>query len=359
MKKLTKFLLSISMFWMINSASAQEMRDSIVTRTITERKTHDTTRVVTHDTTYVVSHDSVYTKIDTIKVPVIPPQTNVVIKGMYVHPDQCTIGSATSENNFLTWAKREGVNTLNVYGRSFLYSSTKRDQLAAFVAKAKNSYGMILVTIDCRLTNSGELPGWQAYLAKYAQTVSVIEPLTEFEPWIAGSNGFDYPGFYNLVRTMGNLCKQYNIKMNFYEGWIGYSGSNFTPGQSAVDSMVKYCDRIFISNYVTVSDYTSTSASLGTWDNRMDIRCGYLGVACPRVGKVKIDVVEIVSLEPVFLYSIYACPVTATNKCNAYFGPRYDNAVTAYKLSTPTVLKYTNLVGRTIFFSKYAMQGHP
>jgi len=341
-----KILTLIAIILCIHNSQAQLTRDSLIYTKITKQ--------VSHDTTYTVYHDSTFTRIDTIKVPV---PGNVTLKGMYGHPDQVNIGNATSENNFLAWCKKEGVNMINMYARAYLYDESSRTKLAAFVKKAKENYGIIEFSVDVRMTDSRELPGWKAYYAKYNGTISMIDALTEFEPYIRNSSGvYDYPGFFNLIRTMGALTKQYGTKLEHYEGWIG---NNYSNPQAAVDSMVKYCDRIFISNYVKISDYNSTSSSLGAWDARMDKRCAAIAVGCKNMGKAKIDIVEIVSLEPVFLFSLYACPATSTNKCNSFFGSAYNKAVQYYDQSTADVLKYTDLIGRTIFYSKYGMQTHP
>lgn len=356
MKKHILFIV----FALLTSFAFGQIRDSIVARKVTIPVTHDTTFVVTVPT----SHDSSYTVYDTLHIP-----TSVVLKGMYGHPNQVTIGNSSSENIFLAYAKSKGTNMLNMYARAYLYDDTKRTQLAAFTQKAKDGYGMVLVTVDVRFTDSHEEPGWRAYLAKYAGTKSAIEPLTEFEPYTKNSSGvYDYAGFFYLVRTMGNLCKQYNVKFNFYEGWIGNNYNGLSFSQAPVDSMVKYCDRIFISNYVTTSDYNSTSSSLGKWDSRMDKRCGYLVTGCQHAGKLSIDIVEIVSLEQTFLYAIYACPSgvlctactpDATQACNGFYGQPWIDDQAAYKLSTTAVLQYTKLVGRTIFYSYYAQKAQP
>ncbi len=346
MKKIN--ILIALLFMMIINTSAQT-RDSIFTKTITRPVTHDSTFQVTIQ----VAHDTTYTVQDTVKVPVLTP----TLRGIYGHPDQVNIGNQASENAFLTWTKREGANMINMYARAYLYDEASRTKLAAFVKKAKENYGILEFSVDVRLTNSNELSGWQAYLAKYANTTSKINALTEFEPYVRNSAGiYDYPGFFNLVRTMGKLCDQYNVSLDFYEGWIG---NNYSNPQSAVDSMVYYCDRIFISNYVTVSDYTSTSTSLGAWDNRMDKRTNMIAISCKKFGKTNYPIVEIVSLEPVFLLSIYSCPVSTTNKCNTFFGPLYDKAITEFNKSLPDVLNTQKVIGRTIFYSKYAKQAHP
>jgi len=347
MKKINTLIALL--FMLIINASAQT-RDSIFTRIITKPVTHDSTFQVTIQ----VAHDSSFTVTDTVKVPVLTP----TLKGIYGHPDQVNIGNQQSENAFLSWAKREGANMINMYARSYLYTDASRTQLASFVSKARTQYGIVEFSVDVRLTNSGELPGWKAYLAKYANTTSKINALTEFEPYVRNAAGqYDYPGFFNLVRTMGKLCDQYNVSLDFYEGWIG---NNYSNPQQAVDSMVFYCDRIFISNYVTVSDYNSTSTSLGAWDNRMDKRTNAIAISCKKFGKVNYPIIEIVSLEPVFLFTIYDCTGSSpASKCNSFFGATYDKAVIEFRKSLPDVLSTQKLVGRTIFYSKYAKQAHP
>ena len=60
-----------------------------------------------------------------------------------------------------------------------------------------------------------------------------------------------------------------DAKFYFYDGWMG---KNYSNPQAAVDSMVFYCDGIFISNYVSVTDYLSTQAGYGKWDTRIKNR---------------------------------------------------------------------------------------
>lgn len=349
-QKIFSFIL-LSVLILSTWYSFSQTRDSLIYKNVTVSVSHDTTftQVVTQN----VSHDSTYTKVDTIKIPVV-----TILKGMYTHPNDVTIGNSTSENSYLSWVRNEGSNMLNCYARAYLYDKTKRDQLYAFEVKAK-TYGIILMTVDVRFTDSRELPGWQAYYSEHPTTI--IEPLTENEPWIKNSSGvYDYANFFNLVRTMGNLAHSKGKKMNYYEGWVGNNYNGLSFSQAPVDSMVKYCDRIFISNYISVSDYYSTSTSLGKWDNRMDKRCNYIAVACPKFNKT-VDIVEIISLEQKvwgagsdFLGSVFACPTSSTNKCHSFYGSTYTDAVTYYNQCTPTVLQYTDLVGRTMFYSKYA-----
>ena len=49
-------------------------------------------------------------------------------------------------------------------------------------------------------------------------------------------------------------------------------GKNYSNPQAAVDSMVYYCDGVFLSNYVSTTDYLSTASGCGKWDNRIKYR---------------------------------------------------------------------------------------
>ncbi|REJ84522.1 MAG: hypothetical protein DWQ44_09020 [Bacteroidetes bacterium] len=341
-----------------------QTRDSIVT-TITNHS-----KQVCYDSTWQT------VKVDTFKVPV--NTVDAPIRGMYVST-QVKIGDIASEEAFLKWCKSKGVNMVNFYARSFLYDSSKRSQLAAFVKKAKEQYGVLAVTVDVRLTDNREYPGWVAYFEKYKGTSSMIEPLAEFEPYSSSmgqssdvyfaSYTDKYAHFFMMLRKMSELTKQYGVKWNWYQGWVGnkYLSGSESDIQKANDSLVKYVDRVFVSNYVSKSDYISTNPSYGAWDNRMDKRLERiaLGMAKMRPG-AKMDIVEIVSLELKkwgagndFLGEVYACPVNTTNMCHSFYGSRYDKAVEEYNKSSANILKYTVLVGRTMFYQKYAVLAQP
>lgn len=337
--KFIKLFLALSILLSCNSmpAFAQATRDSIVCV--------DTTVKVTH----VTYTDSTYQSCRTIQVPI--PGTLPELHGFYVAYDAFTLGDQTSENTFLARMQALGVNMLNYYARAKLYASTDRDKLAAFVAKAKKNYGMVLITVDVRFTDSREYPGWIAYYQKYGNTTSMIEPLAEFEPYRLNSAGiYPYPDMFILLQKMDALTKQYGALMNWYEGWIG---QHYSDKQAPVDSMVLHCGRIFVSNYVSMSRYTSSIWD-GSMTNRIDqggTDYGGITKAAKKFNKV-IGIVEIQSIEAVFLQAYYTCPASTTNKCQPFFGQTFEATKAKYNaVSTTDVLKYTDLVGKTIFYT--------
>ncbi|MBL0102397.1 MAG: hypothetical protein IPP51_00655 [Bacteroidetes bacterium] len=273
--------------------------------------------------------------------------------GIYTHPNYLTIGNTTSENTFLNYLRSKGGNMVNCYARNSMTTATERSKFAAFCRKAVSTYGIKLITCDIRETS--EIARWDALYTSYPDLRTVVSPLTEKEPWITR----DYAGCFSLLRLTKAMCNRYGAKFYFYEGWMG---SNYVNPQAAVDSMVYYCDGVFISNYVTVTDYLSTGAGYGKWDNRMKLRIdqgasafGGIALAAKKFSKLDYPIIELQSLEPSFLLTMYS--IIGANRM--FFGTLYGEAKGLYNLSSLNVLKYTELKGKTIFYQRYAQQAQP
>ena len=273
--------------------------------------------------------------------------------GMYTHPNYLVIGSSSSENATLQYLRSKGGNMVNTYARNSMTTSAERAKFAAFCRKAVSSYGIKLITCDIRETS--EIARWDAFYTAYPDLRAVVSPLTEKEPWVTG----DYAGCFTLLRLTKAMCNRYAAKFYFYEGWMG---SNYSNPQRAVDSMVYYCDGVFISNYVTKADYLSPLSGYGKWDNRMKLRVdqgnsnfGGITISAKKFNKLDYPIIELQSLEPNFLLSMYM--VTANNR--EFFGTLFGEAKVLYNRSSADVLKYTELKGKSIFYQKYALQAQP
>ncbi|HNP99642.1 MAG TPA: hypothetical protein PKK99_11340, partial [Bacteroidia bacterium] len=143
------------------------------------------------------------------------------------------------------------------------------------------------------------------------------------------------------------------------EGWMG---KNYSNPQAAVDSMVYYCDGVFLSNYVTVTDYLSTAAGYGKWDNRIKYRLdqgastyGGITKGAKKFNKLDYPIIELQSVEPSYLFTLYA--VSGSNR--SFYGTMYNDAKALYSASNSDVLKYTELRGKSIFYQKYVLQAQP
>lgn len=273
--------------------------------------------------------------------------------GIYTHPNYLTIGSSTSENKFLAYLKKKGGNMINTYGRNSMKSSSERSKFAAFCRKAVNSYGVKLITCDVRETS--ELANWDALYTSYPDLRSVVAPLTEKEPWVT----YDYTGCFTLLRKTKAMCNKYGAKFYFYYGWMGKHYSN---PQRAVDSVVYYCDGIFLSNYVSTSDYLSTSAGYGKWDTRIKNRLdqgtsSYGGItkAAKKFNKLDYPIIELQNVSSSYTGKVYS--TTGYNR--SFFGSMYNAAKLLYNQSNSDVLKYTDLKGKSLYYQKYVLQAQP
>jgi hypothetical protein len=273
--------------------------------------------------------------------------------GFYTHPSYLTIGNTASENNLLDYLKDKGGNMLNCYARNSMTTSSERSKFAAFCRKAVSSYGIKLITCDIRETS--EIANWDALYTSYPDLTEVVAPLTEKEPWVT----LDYAGCFSLLRLTKAMCNRYGAKFYFYEGWMG---KNYAYPQDAVDSMVYYCDGIFLSNYVTVTDYLSTQTGYGKWDNRIKFRIdqgastyGGITVAAKKFNKLDYPIIELQSLEPTFLFNLYS--ITGSNY--SFYGSLFNDTKLLYNRSSADVLKYTELKGKSLFYQKYVLQAQP
>ena len=126
---------------------------------------------------------------------------------------------------------------INCYARNSMTTSSARSKFAAFCRKAVNSYGIKLITCDIRETS--EIATWDALYTSYPDLRTIVAPLTEKEPWVT----LDYAGCFTLLRLTKAMCNRYGAKFYFYDGWMG---KNYSNPQRAVDSVVYYCDGIFL-----------------------------------------------------------------------------------------------------------------
>jgi hypothetical protein len=279
--------------------------------------------------------------------------TSTELFGIYTHPDYLVIGSSTSENSFLEYLKKKGGNMINCYARNSMNTSSARSKFADFCRKAINSYGVKLITCDIRETS--EIATWDAFYTSHPDLRKHVAPLTEKEPWVTG----DYSGCFSLLRKTKAMCDKYGAKFYFYSGWMG---KNYSSPQRAVDSVVYYCDGVFLSNYVSTSDYLSSSSSYGKWDTRIKKRVdqgsssyGGYTVSAKKFNKLDYPIIELQSLQSSFLFDIYS--TSGYNR--SFFGSLYNEAKSIYNTSSSDVLKYTELTGKSLFYQKYVLRAQP
>lgn len=336
MNKLLKpLLLLIAAFWLmclcISVARSQSVtyKDSTISTVI--RIPTYTNTVTVHDTVYVQSPCD--TTGDTVIV-----HPSVKVQALYVSP----IGDwLASPDKYLTWAKREGVNELNLYARAYLETSSKRSQLAAFIKKAKEQYGIKKVTNDYRLTS--ELPNWKLYNDQYKGTTSALDAmLTEREPYVTG----DYSGFYPFLREGRKFAGSNGLELNCYMGH---------PTQQGWDSIVYYCDKVYLSLYITMSTWANSTNGY----NYVKGRWEYISTSCARQGKIDYPVAYIMSLERK-VWGASSDYMGEWYMTNSFYGSTDETLLYQYnKNATDEIKKRTDLIGTVIFYSKYGVLARP
>lgn len=267
----------------------------------------------------------------------IPSDTMAVqeIRSQYVNKFEKWLASP---DKYLLWAKLQGTNSLNCYARTYLKTSSDRKKLAAFVLKARQ-YGMIEVFIDYR--KASEAQYWESYCKEFPDTAYKIHPVTEIEPYISG----DYTSFYAALKAMDVFCTKYNLIAASYQG---------QPSQAGWDNIVKYCDRIYLSLYVSMSTYKA-----GKSYNYVAGRWAKIALAAKKINKKKFPVVYIKSLERKvwgasndFQGELYTT--------NSFYGSVHQKDVSDYLTKSSTEIKtYTDLIGTCMFTSEYNLKARP
>lgn len=263
----------------------------------------------------------------------MPVQLN--IQSQYINKFELWLASP---DKYLAWARLQGTNSINCYARTYLKDRSGRKKLAAFVLKAKQ-YSINEVFIDYRKSSEGV--NWESYFKEYPGIEYRIHPITEIEPYITG----DYAGFTSALKTMDVFCTKYNLIAACYMGH---------PSQSGWDNIVKYCDRIYLSLYVSMATYKagkSYNYAAGRWEK--------IAMAAKKINKKKFPVVYIKSLERKvwgasndFQGELYTT--------NSFYGSVHQKDVTDYLTKSSAEIKtYTNLIGTCMFTSEYNLKARP
>ncbi len=245
---------------------------------------------------------------------------------------------ADIDGNISYW-KGQNVNEVNLYARNYITTASKRVKLSAVIAKL-HAAGM-KVNIDYRLTT--ELPSWDAYFAIYTNAVNRPDGMvTEREPYVTG----DYAGFYPFLKQGKAFAAKWGITINCYMGH---------PTPTGWDSIVYYCDRVYLSNYISMSTYNGAN---GQW-RYIAGRIQFITDAAKKQGKLDYKICYIKSLE------MKKWGAGSDFMGDAYIGKTFYGSIMTQGFeqyesnATADQKKYTELIGDCIFHHKYAVLAIP
>lgn len=266
---------------------------------------------------------------------IVQPPVVTNIQSMYVVLDDVI----NDVDGFLKYCTDNNVNELNCYARTYLTTSTKRSTLSSFITKAHLK--SIKINIDYRLTS--ELADWETYFTTYSNTIQRPDGMvTEREPYITG----DYVGFYPFLLQGDNFAAKYNIGLYCYMGH---------PTQQAWDSIIVHCDRVYLSNYISMSVYNGANGQYRYVSGRWQ----YITNSAKKFNKINYPVVYIKSLEKKswgagndFMGDAYINGI--------FYGSIMKQGIDQYESNaTAEIKQYTDLIGDCIFHYKYGVLAIP
>lgn len=209
-------------------------------------------------------------------------------RGLYVNKFDTIFKDTSKENTLLRWAKKHNFNALTLYGLGEIIPySSKYNDLAAFISRAKNMYGILEVN-----PTRGKAIDFTTHINAYNNSRSNnVEKFNwanlEREFW-NGDNSFTFS--FTQLQLMKNwgLTQSPIIKVEEYIGWLRDSSgapANAIREAQIADSIVLVVDRLLLHDY-------QQNLSFSYVQSRLDI----LGQKAIAQGKV-LDVVIIFSAE--------------------------------------------------------------
>ena len=182
------------------------------------------------------------------------------IRGFYLQDFDDYLGNTTEENKILTYAQGNGFNYLLFYslGQINWNSTTEKNQLAAFIHKAKTQYGIIQVggVVEYAGYVSQKIIPYNNSRTKSTEKFDVINQ--EFEFWVKSSisNSYcskflnaagyscDTAGAFKFAirefKKIDDLCAANGMISEYYLGW---------PNEGQMHQIASRADRILLSAY--------------------------------------------------------------------------------------------------------------
>ena len=166
--------------------------------------------------------------------------------------------------------------------------------------------------------------------------------LTEREPYVTG----DYTGFYPFLREGSLFARSAGLELNCYMGH---------PNQVTWDSIVFYCNKVYLSFYITMSTWANSTNGY----NYVAGRWGYIAASAKKLNKLNYPVAYIISLERK-TWGASNDMMGEWYTTNSFYGATVDTYTKQYNTNSSQDIKdYTNLIGTVIFYSKYGVLARP
>lgn len=273
------------------------------------------------------------TTIDTVSTNTVITQPNTVpasLKGLYVNRFSSMLGITEKEDSLLMYAKGNNYNYLALYSLQAIdfSSTTKKNQLAAFIKKARTHYGIVRVgAIGETFTIFRDRIGpYNTSRTDAAERFDIFN--LEFEFWIPSSvqpggvyaeqylipqgyspdtaGGFKF--YQKHLTSIDSLAKVQGVLSETYVGWLNQGQAQFIANKT---------NRILVHAYRT--DANSTFAYTKT-------RLSHFASG----GNKVVNIAPIFSSEPEFMGPWLAAGNNETAAFNTY-KTNYDADLSTWK----------------------------
>ena len=134
-------------------------------------------------------------------------------RGLYVDGFSSILGDANKENALLNYAVAKGIDYLCLYEVYFIFNENRHEQVAAFIHKAKEMYG--IKEIGVAGENNTFFDRVAAFNDTHADKFDVLN--LEYEYW--GMDGRPYATFQSTLLHMQSLANPRGLIVEAYIGW--------------------------------------------------------------------------------------------------------------------------------------------
>lgn len=267
------------------------------------------------------------------------PITVQTTKAMYDNDMGSTIGDTAREGRLLRWHRSNGDNTITLYARSILSTSSRYNAFGRFIRRARTEFGL---RVSVAYGDLQELSWIRSYNAGRSDTLQRIQGIAlEKEPYSDG----DYPGFFTLVREGRRYCDQTRCEFMVYQGWITQQGW---------DSVVFHRAKILLHCYITTANFQRSPYAYSYTASRL----GMIANAGARFRQVPSFVV---------LWSAEMKSWGAADDFmgdwfvgRSFHGSTFQTYKSQFETNAPVqVRQNVRLVGDHIFCSSYGMKARP
>ena len=256
-------------------------------------------------------------------------------RGVYLDNLQYIVGNTVEEDKLLVWCQANNFTTVTCYDLYvILKSPANYPQMANFIKKAKNIYGIQTVTA-CMGSASAFTELINNYNVSRTDSIEKFNYSNlELEWWNKASTYKNYLTQLKGINAWGD--EQFpRIPTEEYIGWF----KNPT-GQEAIqaEGLVKNSDRILVHDYQTTPSFCY-----------MQSRLSWIGKAAQAQNKV-MPIIVIFSVEPSFSYNYFL---------SNSFEDAYNMVVSQFNASNFDGKANIELIGYQIFDQSYARQARP